>query len=93
MNWSKTAVIVVIAVFAVSYGYSAIKRMHLSGEVQETERKACAKQGAFDCDLIAKYHDECFEPSYRAEYRIKSFHADEYRACIENMMNQHLSEK
>lgn len=83
----------VITVFAVSYGYSAIKRMHLSGEVQETERKACAKQGAFDCDLIAKYHDECFEPSYRAEHRIKSFHVGEYRACIENMLSQHLSKK
>ena len=91
MRWSKAAVLAIIAIFAVSYSYSAIKRMRLSNEIQEVEREACAKQGAFDCDLIVKYHDECFEPIYRAEYRIKSFHAGEYHACVENMMSQHLS--
>jgi hypothetical protein len=90
MKWSRSAVLAVIAILAVFYIYSSIKRSQLSNDVREAERGACVKNGKFDCDLIAKYHDECFESSYRAEYRIRSFHASEYHACIEKRASQHL---
>ena len=77
----------VVAIVSASWVYSTLKRMQLSDEVQAAERAACARKGGFDCDLIAKYHDECFESSYRAEYRIRSFHDDEYRVCIESRMS------
>ncbi len=93
VKWSRSAVLAVIAIFAVSYGYSTIERIQLSNEVQEEERASCAKEGSFDCDLVAKYHDECFGQSYRAEYRIRSFHADEYRVCIEDKIAKHLDLK
>jgi hypothetical protein len=93
MTWSRTAVLAVIAIFTVSYVYSSIKRTQLSNTVKEAEGEACAKKGNYNCNLIATYHNECFEQSYRAEYRIRSFHASEYHACIENKINHHSGAK
>ena len=90
MRWSKGAALVVIVILTASYVYSSIKRTQLSNQVREAEETACAKNGTTSCDLIAKYHDECFDLSYRAEFRVKSFRFGEYRACIENKIGEHL---
>ena len=89
MKWTKAAVIAVIAIFSVSYVYSSIKRMQLSTEIETAEMNACNNKGGSDCDLIANYHDDCFEPSYRAEYRIRTFHAREYRVCMDTKLDRH----
>jgi len=44
---------------------------------------ACGKDGGLDCNIIETYHDDCFASSYRAEFKIRSFHAEEYRACLD----------
>ena len=90
MRWSRGAVLVAIVILSTSYVYLSIKRTQLSNKVREAEETACAKNGTFNCNLIAKYHDECFDLSYRAELRIKSFQAGEYRACIKNRIGEHL---
>lgn len=84
MKWSKFGIISVIAILSISYVYSNMKQKQLSDDVLKMEMAACAKNGAFDCNLITRYHDECFAASVRAELKTRSFHEDEYRACIRN---------
>ena len=76
-------------IVTVSYVYSSVKLTQLSHKAREAEEAACAKQGASNCELIAKYHDGCFNQSYRAELKIRSFHVAEYRACIKNKIGIH----
>jgi len=92
MKWNKSAALAVIAILASSYAYSGIKGMELSTQVEEEEQTACKQQGRRDCALISKYHDDCFTASYRAERRIKTFHADEYNICMNSKITQHRSE-
>ena len=89
MKWDRMAIVAVVVLFTLSYAYSGIKRLQLSGETRDAEEAACEQTKAFDCVLIERYHDECFDPSYRAEYRIRSFHVDEYRACMDSRIRQH----
>lgn len=89
MRWRSGAVLAAIVILSISYVYSSIKRTQLSNKVREAEETACAKNGTPNCDLFVKYHDECFDLSYRAELRIKSFHVGEYRACIKNRIGEH----
>ena len=89
MKWNRTAALAVIAILASSYAYSSIKGMELSNQVEEEEQAACMVQGRKDCALISKYHDDCFTASYRAERRIKTFHADEYNICMNSKITQH----
>jgi len=91
MKWNKTAVLAVVAIIFVSYVYSSIREMQLSREVAEEKRKGCSEQSNYDCELISKFHDECFEASYRAEYRIRKFHSGEYNNCVDQKIAQHLS--
>jgi len=88
VKWTRSSVVVVGVVLAVSYGYSGIREMQLSNKVEEDRQKACVQGGGHDCGLISKYHDECFNASYRAEYRIKSFHRDEYNDCMARRISQ-----
>jgi len=88
MKWNKLATIAVIAIVSISYIYSSIHRTQLSGEIKQKELENCAKRGEIDCMIIKSYHDECFDSSYRAEFKIRSFHTDEYQACLkDNMKN------
>jgi len=88
MKWSKFSIISVIVIFSFSYVYSSVKRNQLSREIKSAALETCHKSAASNCNLIETYHDECFSNSYRAELKIRSFHSDEYRACMsKNMSN------
>lgn len=89
VKWDKAAVLAVVAIFSVSYVYSSIRKTQLSNDVEEEKRKVCFKQGRYDCGLISRYHNECFNSSYRAEYRIRDFHFDEYNNCIDSKIIHH----
>jgi len=83
MKWSKYSIIFVIMILTISYIYSSIKRNELSKEVRDSALESCAKNDRQDCDIVEKYHDDCFDSSYRSELKIRSFHYQEYRACLE----------
>ncbi len=89
MKWDKTAVLAVIAIFSISYLYSSIRQWQLSNKVEAEKLRACEARGGNDCGLIPKYHDDCFESSYRAEFRIRTFRYDEYNRCIATRIKQH----
>jgi hypothetical protein len=88
MKWTKSAILVVIAVLAISYVYSSTGERKLSNDVKNEKLSECTKLGSIDCDLISKYHDECFKASYRAELKIRQLHRDEYNSCIDSKINQ-----
>jgi hypothetical protein len=79
-----------IVILSVSYVYTSVRRIQLSNEVEKAKRKVCSEQGDYDCELISKYHDECFSLSYRAEFRTRSFHPGEYNDCIDGKLGQTL---
>jgi len=89
MKWSKTAVLIIVSIFSISYIYSSIKYIQLSNEIEEKKLKVCVKQKIYDCELISKYHEDCFKSSYRSEYRIRDFHTDEYHSCIDRKIKLH----
>lgn len=76
-----------LAIFTASYVYSSIKTQQLSDKVKQQQIEACEQQRALNCEMISKFHDECFDISYRAVYRTKSFHQDEYNNCIASKLN------
>lgn len=90
MKWNKTSVLVVLAVLLGSFFYTSIKDKSLSDEVLESKLKDCTEQANYDCQLIHKYHDDCFSSSYRAELRIKQFRHAEYDACLDNAIQEHI---
>ena len=90
-KWNKGTFVAVIAIMSISFIYSGIKSKQLSNKIEEETLKACAEQGNYDCDLISQYHDECFDFSYRAQYRIKQFHHAEYNRCINSKIQPHIN--
>ena len=79
----------VITIVLTSYAYTSIQCMRLSNRVEMARHAACIEQGHQNCALIAKFHDDCFKKSYRAELKIRSFHADEYDSCMNSNIAKH----
>jgi hypothetical protein len=50
---------------------------------------SCIEQHLYDCSLIELYHRECFDLSYRSEYKLKEFHPAEYDNCLNTKIKQH----
>jgi hypothetical protein len=90
LKWNKTAVIAVIVILSVSYMYSTIKRSQLSNDVEQGQLAACSEDEGRDCHLISEYHDECFDSSYRAEFRIRELRRGEYADCMSRKIGQHV---
>ena len=90
MKWSKTAVLIIISIFSISYIYSSIKHVQLSNKIEEKKLKVCEEQNIYDCGLISQYHNDCFNASYRTVYRIRDFHPDEYHSCINRKIKLHI---
>jgi len=91
MKWNKSILLAVIAIFSISYVYSSIKYKQLSNEVKEERLRICSEQKSYDCELITRYHDECFSSSYRSQYKTRKFYPGEYDKCIKNKIEQHLN--
>jgi len=91
MKWNKGTLLVVAAVLSVSFVYSSFKQRQLSNKVEEQRSRMCSDQGSYDCELISRYHDECFSTSNRARYKIKEFNPGAYNDCIDRKIEQHLS--
>ena len=89
MKWNRTAVIAVIVIFSISYGYSSVMRMQLSNDVEKEWLAECMDKEGRDCNLISEHHDECFDSSYRAEFRIREFRRGEYADCISTKTGMH----
>lgn len=87
MKWSKFSIIFVAAILAISYIYSSISENQLSNEVRKSALESCAKDARYDCDSVLEHHDDCFNSSYRAELKIRSFHYQEYWTCLVNKSN------
>ena len=64
--------------------------MQLSNDVEEQQLADCAEKGDRDCRLILEYHDECFDSSYRAEFRIREFRWGEYAECISKRIDRNV---
>lgn len=82
MKWNKLAIISVVVILSISYIYSRYNQNQLSQELKQTELIECKTRADFDCNLINIYHNECFQASNRSEFKIRSFHANEYRQCL-----------
>lgn len=81
----------VIAISSISYLYSSIRGNQLSNKIEEEKWNTCIEQCRSNCELVSKYQDDCFDPSYRAEYRIKTFRPGEYDRCMDNKIEQYRS--
>ena len=90
MKWNKTAVIVVVVLFSASYVYSTVKRSQLSSDVEQRQLAACLEGKGRDCHLISEYHADCFDASYRAEFKIREFRRGEYADCMSRKIGQHV---
>ena len=88
MKWDKTAIVAVVVIFSASYVYSSIKRMQLSDDVEREQLARCAEQGGRTCQLVTEHHDDCFDASYRAEFRIREFRQAEYADCLAEKNSQ-----
>lgn len=93
MKWTKTTALAVVIVLAGSYLYSSIRQSQLSEEVEERQFNRCTDQGNADCDLIGRFHDDCFDTSYRAEYRVRQFHSAEYQQCMNERITAYRTSK
>lgn len=89
MKWNKFSIISVIVILSISYVYSGVNRNQLSNKVKSAELEHCSNSGRYNCSLIETYHAECFSRSDRAELKIRSFHTDEYRACMDKNLKNH----
>lgn len=87
MKWNKLAIVGIAAIVLLSYAYQTTQESKLSNKVKKEKRDGCSTQKAYDCGLIAKFHDACFTSSYRAELRIREFHRDEYDDCMARMIS------
>jgi len=88
VKWNKMAVVTVLMILAGSYIYSALGRSRLSKEVETNKLALCSKQSSYGCELVSKYHGTCFDTSYRAEFRTKSFYQDEYNKCMDKKISE-----
>ena len=92
MTRTQISLLVVFAIFVVSFVYTTIKDNRLSDEVLTAKLKECAEEADYDCQLISQYHDDCFDSSYRAEFRIKQFRRAEYDSCIDSAVKKYLTQ-
>ena len=56
--------------------------MQLSNEVEQEQLAKCLEDGGRICQLVVEHHDDCFDMSYRAEFRIREFRRVEYADCL-----------
>jgi hypothetical protein len=89
MKWNKKWLIVVLIIFSISYFYSSYNDRKLSNQIKEKKLASCIEQHLYDCSLIELYHRECFDLSYRSEYKLKEFHPAEYDSCLNTKIKQH----
>lgn len=93
MKWNKAGLIVVLIILTVSFIYSSYNKKKLSNQIKEKKMKSCVEHNLYNCDLIELYHKECFDLSYRSEYKIKDFHPAEYDKCLNTKIKQHVDLK
>ncbi len=88
MKWNKGTLLAVLAILIISISYSSIKHRQLSNKVKEEQLRVCSEQEEYDCEVIVQFHDECFSSSYRAQYKMKKFHPNEYNSCINRKIGE-----
>ena len=66
--------------------------MQLSAEVEQEQLARCAEEGGRSCQFVTEHHDDCFDASYRAEYRIREFRHAEYADCLAEKTRQSVAE-
>lgn len=89
MKWSKNALVIVVIILLVSLCIETRGDKKLSREVKENAMQTCREQQREYCELIERYHDECFEKSHRSEYRVKQFYYSEYNRCLQESIKRH----
>jgi hypothetical protein len=90
MKWNKGTIIAVLAILLISYAYSTMKSGQLGDDIKAEKLRICSEEGRYDCGLIEQYHDECFDLSYRSQYKMKEFHPGEYERCMNSKIAPHL---
>jgi hypothetical protein len=89
MTWNKQSVYLVGAILVISYIYTLKSDHEMSEKIKAQTIKNCEQQKHEDCEDIERYHDLCFDKSYRSKYRVKQFFSDEYAACMKKQRLLH----
>ena len=71
--------LLIITIFTIPYVYNLNKSNNIKMQIY----KDCREQNKNNCDLIDKYHQQCFEKSYRLVFRSKEFFQTEYNICMQ----------
>ena len=90
MKWTKQTAVIVIAILSLSYIYTSYNTNKLSDEIKKDRWDRCTDKGHEHCDLILKYHDECFTRANQAQYRVRTFRSAEYNKCIEKNIERYI---
>lgn len=83
MKWNKKSLVIISIILAFLFYSTSVKDRKLRNRIKAEKMAVCLQAQLYDCNVIETHHNVCFEQSYRAELKIKSFRPEEYDRCIQ----------